>query len=156
MVGKGRTHALFVVRKIQEKEKGQKKSLYICFVDIKMALNIVTSKVKEWTIRKKSLPEVIVRAGMTVCHGASTKVKLGSELFEQFLVQVGVHQRSVLSLLLFAIAVNVITENARERLMNENLYARDMVLVSESYYGRFWLYRKFVRKGFEIVRGVEM
>ena len=30
-------------------------------------------------------------------HGAKTKVRVGSELSEEFSVQVGVHQRSVLS-----------------------------------------------------------
>ena len=52
-----------------------------------------------------------------------------SELSKELLVQVGVHQGSVLSPLLFAIAVNVISENAREELMNEILYADDFVLM---------------------------
>ena len=38
----------------------------------------------------------------------------------------------MLSPLLFAIAVDVISENAREGLMNEILYADDLVLMSES------------------------
>ena len=38
----------------------------------------------------------------------------------------------MLSPLLFAIAVDVISENARERLMKEVLYADDLVLMSES------------------------
>ena len=57
---------------------------------------------------------------------------MGSESSEEFLVQVGVHQRSVLSPLLFAIAVDVISENAREESMNEILYSDDLVLISES------------------------
>ena len=57
---------------------------------------------------------------------------MGSELFEECLIQVGVHQGSVLSPLLFAIALDVISENARERLMNEILYANDLVLMSAS------------------------
>ena len=57
---------------------------------------------------------------------------MGFELSEEFLVQVGVHQGSVLSPLLFAIAVDVILKNAREGLMNEILYADDLVLMSES------------------------
>ena len=49
---------------------------------------------------------------MSLYDGAKTKVRIGSELCEDFLVQVGVHQGSLLSLLLFAIAVDVISENA--------------------------------------------
>ena len=81
---------------------------------------------------EKGLPKVIVRAVMSLYHGAKTKVRVGSESSEEFLVQVGLHQGSVLSPLLFAIAVDVICENAREGLMNEILYVNDLVLMSES------------------------
>ena len=56
---------------------------------------------------KERFTEVIVRAVMSLYHGAKTKVRVGSELLEEFLVQVGVHQASVLSLLHFAIAVDL-------------------------------------------------
>ena len=56
---------------------------------------------------------------------------MGSELSQEFLIQVGVHQESVLSPLLFAIAVDIISENATEGLMNEILHADDLVLMSE-------------------------
>ena len=57
------------------------------------------------------------------------------ELSEPFCVKVGVHQGSVLSPLLFAIVVDVVTENAREGLMYEILYADDLVLMSETMEG---------------------
>jgi len=47
-------------------------------------------------------------------------------------VEVGEHQGSVLSPLLFAIVVDVVTKCARKGLMNEILYADDLVLTSES------------------------
>jgi len=47
-------------------------------------------------------------------------------------VEVGVHQGSVLSPLLFAIVVDVVTKCTRKGLMNEILYADDLVLTSES------------------------
>ena len=72
-------------------------------------------------MRKKGLPERIVRAVMSLDQGASTKFRVGSELSDEFLVKVSVYQGSVLSPLLFAIAVDVITENAREELINEIL-----------------------------------
>ena len=83
-------------------------------------------------MRKKGSPKVIVRAVMSLYHGAKTKVRVGYELSQKFLIQVDVHQESVLSPLLFAIAVDVISENTRERLMNDILYADDLVFTSES------------------------
>ena len=48
-------------------------------------------------------------------------------------MRVGVHQGSMLSPLIFAIVVDVVTELAREGLLlNEILYANDLVLMSES------------------------
>ena len=71
---------------------------------------------------------------------------MGSELSEEFLVQVGVHQGSVLSPLPFAIAVDVISENARKRLMSDILYADDLVSMSESIEN---LNAKFLKEAFE-------
>ena len=104
----------------------------MCFVDVEKAFDRVPRKVMEWAMRNKGLPEVIVRAVMSLYHGAKTKVRVGSELSPEFLVQVAVHQGSVLSPLLFAIAVDIISENAREGLMIEILHADDLVLMSES------------------------
>ena len=132
MAGRETTDALFVVRRMQEEYRNNKKKLYICFVDIEKAFDRVPRKVMEWAMRKKGLPEVIVRAVMSLYHGAKTKFRVGSESPEEFSVQVGVHEGSLLSPLLFAIAVDIISENAREGLMNEILYADDLVLISES------------------------
>ena len=119
MPGRGTTDALLVVQRMQEEYRDKKKKFYMCFVDIEKAFDRVPRKVMEWAMRKKGLPEVIVRAVMSLYHGAKTKVRVGSDLSQDFLVQVGVHQGYVLSPLLCAIAVAVISEIARERLINE-------------------------------------
>ena len=69
---------------------------------------------------------------MSLCEGSKTKVKVESEFSEEFYVAVGVNQGSVLSPLLFAIVVDVVTENAREGLIKELLYADDLVIMSEA------------------------
>ena len=56
----------------------------------------------------------MVRAVMSLHDGAKTKVRVGSAYSEEFKVKVSVHQKSVLSPLLFAIVVDVITENTRK------------------------------------------
>ena len=91
----------------------------MCFVDIEKALDRIPRKVMEWAMRKKGFSEVIVRALMSFHHGAKTKVQVGSELSEELLVKVGVHQGSVLSPLLFAIAVNVYSKNATECILEK-------------------------------------
>ena len=84
----------------------------------------------QWALRKKRLPEILVKARMSLYEGSKTKFKVGSEFLKEFYVAAGVHQRSVLSPLLFAILVDVVTENAREGLMKVVLYADNLVLIS--------------------------
>jgi len=86
----------------------------------------------EWAMRKKGLPEIMVKAVMSFYEGAKTKIRVGSGLFEEFFVKVGVHQGSALSPFLFAMVVDEVTENARKGWMKEFLYADDMVLMGES------------------------
>ena len=85
----------------------------------------------EWALRKKGLAEVLVQA-VSLYEGSRTKVRVGSGISEEFWVRVGVHQGSVLSPLIFAIVVDVMTKHAREGLLNKILYADDLVLMSES------------------------
>ena len=68
----------------------------------------------EWALRKKGLNEVLVQAMMSLCEGLGTNVRVGSGLLKEFGVSVGVHQGSVLSPLIFAIVVGVVTKDARE------------------------------------------
>ena len=60
----------------------------------------------------------------------------------EFEVKVGVRQGSVMSPLLFAIIVDVIRENARRGVVNELLYADDLVLMSKDLKETFWNWKK--------------
>ena len=132
MPGKGTVDALFILRRMQEEFRGKEKKLYMCFVDLEKAFDRVPRKVMKWALRKKSLPEVLVKAVMSLYEGSRTKVRVGSGFSEEFGVRVGVHQGSVLSPLIFAIVVDAVSEHAREGLLNEILYADDLVLMSEN------------------------
>ena len=132
MPGKGTTNALFIRRRMQEEFRGREKKLCLCFVDLEKAFDRVPRKVMEWALRKKGLAEVLVQAVMSLYEGSRTKVRVGSGTSDEFGVRVGVHQESVLSPLIFAIVVDVVVEHARKGLLNEILYADDLVLMSES------------------------
>ena len=132
MHGKGTTDALFILRRMQEEFREREKKLYMCFVDLEKAFDGVPGKMIEWTLRKKSLPEVLAKAVMSLYEGSRKKVRVGSGLSEEFGVRVGVHQDSVILPLIFAIVVDAMTEQARKELLNEILYADDLVLMSEN------------------------
>ena len=85
----------------------------MCFVDLEKAFDRVPRRVMEWAMRKKGLPEILVKAVMSLYEGAEMKVINGSGLSEEFSVKVGVHQGSGLSSLLFAMVIDEVTENAR-------------------------------------------
>ena len=105
------------------------------FVDLENAFDRVPRRVMQWAL-KKGLPEIVVTALMSLYVGLKTKVEAGSQFLKQFYVAVGVHQRSVLSPLLFAIVLNVVTENASEGLMKEIVLNKDdLALISETIKG---------------------
>ena len=81
---------------------------------------------------EKGLSEVMVRAVMNLYNGAETRLRVGSVYSEEFKVKIGVHQGSMLSPLLFAIVVVVITKKTRMGVANELLCADDLALMSET------------------------
>ena len=76
-----------------------------------------------------------------------TRDRVGRDMSKEFEVKVGLHQGSVLSLLVFAIMVDMVTESVRNGLMSEMLYVDDLVL-SETMEGlrkKFWNGRRHSR-----------
>ena len=135
-------------------ERRRKLYKYMCFVDLEKTFDRVPRKVMEWEYRKKGLAEVLVQAVMSLYECSRTKVRVGSGTLKEFGVRVDVHKVSVLSPLIFAIVVDVVTERAREGLLNEILYANDLVLMSESLKylrGRFQTWRSALEdKGLKV------
>ena len=145
MHDKGTIDAVFILRRLQEEYLDKEKKLYMCLVDLEKAFDRVPRRVLEWAMRKRGIPEAMVRAVTSLYEGAKTRVRVGLELSEEFEVKVGVHQGSVLSPLLFAIVVDVITESVRNGLKSEMLYADDLVLTSEMMEGlreKFWKWKE--------------
>ena len=67
------------MRIMQEEYRDKKKKLYICFVDIEKAFDRVPRNVIQWAMRKKGLPQVTVKAVMSLHHGAKTKIRVESK-----------------------------------------------------------------------------
>ena len=78
----------------------------------------------EWAMRRKG-------SVTRLYEGSETRVSVDSDLSEEFEIKVGMHQGSVLTPFLFAIAGDVVIELGREGVPSELLYADDLVLMSE-------------------------
>ena len=76
MPGKDTTDASFTLIRMQGEFRRREKKLYLCFVNFEKAFDRVPRKVMEWALRKKSLPEVLVKAVMSLYEGSITKVRL--------------------------------------------------------------------------------
>ena len=59
----------------------------------------------EWAKRKKQIPEVFVRSVVSMHDGTKTRVRVDSEMSEEFEVKVGMHHEPVLSTFLLSLVV---------------------------------------------------
>ena len=67
----------------------KKKKLYLCFVDLEKAFDRVPRKVLKLAMKKKGIPEVLVRSVMSLFEGAKIRVRVDSELSVEFELKVG-------------------------------------------------------------------
>ena len=126
MPGKGTTDAIFIMRQVQEKHQAKKKKLYYAFVDPVKAFDRVQREVVRWALRKPGVDEWLIRTVMALYTEACTVVRTDAGLSESFEVKVGLHQGSVLSPLLFAAVMDVVSSEARSGLPSKLLYADDL------------------------------
>ena len=139
---RGTIDAVFILKRMQEEYHAIGKKLHMCSVDLEKAFDRVPRKILEWAKRKKGIPEVLVRSVMSLYDGTVTRVREDSELSEEFEVNVGLLQGSVLSPFPFALMDDVVTEFDREGALCELLYADDLVMMSETIEG---LRNKFLK-----------
>ena len=130
--GKGTTDAIFIIRQLQEKFLDKKKELWIAFVDLEKAFDRVPREVLWWALRKLGVDEWMINVVKAMYDGSTTAVKLQGGESKEFEVQVGVHQGSVLSPLLFIIVLEALSKEFRGGLPWELLYADDLALLAES------------------------
>ena len=85
-----------------------------------------------WDLRKLGVDELLIRTVMALYTEACTVVRPGAGLSESFEVKVGLHQGSILSPLLFAAVMDVVSSEARSGLPSELLYADDLVIMAST------------------------
>ena len=132
MLGGGTTDAIFIVRQLQEKYLAKNKNLYLAFVDLEKAFDRVPRQVLWWAMRKLGIDEWIVQLVQAMYCEVRSKVRVDNCYSDSFDVNVGVHQGSVLSPLLFIIVLEALSQEFRTGSPWELLYADDLVITAET------------------------
>ena len=130
--GRGTIDAIFILRQLQERHLAKNKTLYFSFIDLEKAFDRVPREVLWWSMRKAGIEEWLIRTVQSMYRSTKSKVRVGHTYSEAFEVQVGVHQGSVLSPLLFIIVLEALSREFRTGLPWEMLYADDLVIMADS------------------------
>ena len=126
MPGRGTTDAIFIMRQLLEKYE-------MAGMDLEKAFDRVPREVIWWSLRRKGVLEREIKAIMEMYTNIETSVKVEYTRSESLYVKVGVHQGSIPSPLLFALVMDEVTNDIREGVVKEMLYADDIVLVGDNW-----------------------
>ena len=130
--GKGTTDAVFIIQQLQEKHIEVHKDLFLTFVDLEKVYDRVPRNLVYWWLRRRGVPEKLVRLVEATHHGASTAVRTMHSRTDEFPIKVSLHQGSGLSPFLFIVVLDVISEEFRRGLPRELLFADDLAVVTDT------------------------
>ena len=132
MKGRGTLDAIFIVRQLQEKRLEGNQKLFCAFIDLEKAYDRIPREVVFWCLRKRKVPEKLVRLVEMMYRRTRTKVLTTVGETETFEVSVGLHQGSALSPFLFVLVMDVLSREIRNEELWELLYADDLVITAEN------------------------
>ncbi|KAK3575237.1 hypothetical protein QTP86_023435, partial [Hemibagrus guttatus] len=119
MPRKSTTDAIFALRILMEKYRDGQRELHCVFVDLEKAYDRVPREELWYCMRKSGVAEKYVRVVQDMYERSRTVVKCAVGQTEEFKVEVGLHQGSALSPILFAIVMDQLSEEWEQ--VEENL-----------------------------------
>ena len=106
--------------------------MYFAFIDLEKAFDRVPRKVIWWVMRTFGVEEWAIRVVQGMYKDAKSRVRISGKYSENFNVNVGVHQGSAPSPLLFIIVLEALSREFRKGVPWELLYTDDLGLIAES------------------------
>ena len=108
------------------------KDMFFTFIDLEKAYDSVPRDMVYWCLRRRWVPEKLVRLVEATYYGASTVVRTTLGRTDEIPIKVGLHQGSGLSPLQFIVLLDVIGEEFRCGLPCELLFPDDMAVVTDT------------------------
>ena len=101
-------------------------------MDLEKAFDRVPRKVLWWALRRVGVEEWIVKVVACMYENAHSQIRVNDSYSNKVNINVGVHQGSVLSPLLFIIVLEALSREFRTGCPWELLYTDDLVTTAET------------------------
>jgi hypothetical protein len=124
--------AIFLIMQLMERCSEQKKDLHMIFIDLKKAYDKVSRNIMWWTLLKHKVSTKYITLIKDMYDNVVTSVQTSDGDTNDFLINIGLHQETVLSPYLFALVVDEVTRDIQDGIPWCMLFADDVVLVDES------------------------
>ncbi|EYC40844.1 hypothetical protein Y032_0594g424 [Ancylostoma ceylanicum] len=126
------TNAIHAARLLVEKHLEKNAPLHVAFLDLEKAFDRVPHEVIWYSLRIHGVPEELVVWIKLLYDGTRSQVRTPNGTSEEFRVNVGVHQGSALSPLLFILVMDAITKDIQKTVPWTLLYADDVMLAANT------------------------
>jgi hypothetical protein len=156
MPGRSTIKAIFLIRQLMKRYRGQKKDLHIIFIDLEKDYDKVPRNVMWWALQKQKVSSKYITLIKDIYDNVVTSVRTSDGYTNDFPINIGLNQGSALSPYLFALVMDEITRDIKGGIPWCMLFADDVVLVDESRTGvdqKLELWRRTLEvKGFRLSR----
>ncbi|RWR99635.1 hypothetical protein B4U79_01873, partial [Dinothrombium tinctorium] len=126
--------AIHAARLLLEKHREKNIPVHTAFLDLEKAFDKVPHDLIWHSLRTHGVPEVYVKWVKLLYHNARSTVRCPLGSSPPFAINVGVHQGSALSPLLFILCMDTVTADLQKPHPWTLLYADDVLLASETRY----------------------
>ncbi|KAH1209339.1 LINE-1 retrotransposable element ORF2 protein [Glycine max] len=132
MPGRSTMEAIYLLRRVMEQYRMDQQDLHLIFIDLEKAYDRVPREILWKALEKKGVRVAYIRAIQDMYDRVSTSVRTQGGESDDFPITIGLHQGSTLSLYLFTLILDVLTEQIQEIAPRCMLFADDIVLLGES------------------------
>ena len=129
--GCGTTDAIHAVRLLMEKHRERNKPIHMAFLDLEKAFDRIPHDLIWHAMRSHGVPEVYVQWTQLLYRNVTSAIRGPVGTSPSFTINVGVHQGSALSPLLFVLCMDTVTADLQSPHPWTLLYADDVLLAAE-------------------------